>query len=319
MTSSPRTDHRALANLLGYQDGLISRPQAMACNMTLEAVRHKIRDGGPWQRLLPGVYLALTGAPTARQKATAALLYAGPESVLTGHAALHQIGVSRAAPDLIEVLTPHPQQCRSVAFVKICRTRRMPAAVRTEGALRYVLAPRAAADAARGAANLREARAVVAGAVQQGRCPPSFLITELAEGPRQHSRYLRVIVGEVVAGVRSVVEAEFRELIIRAGLPRPMFNEPVRRLDGSLIAIADAWWAKERVAAEVDSREWHLSPADWEETMRRHNEMERNGIQVLHFSPGMIRRDPRSVTAAIAGALAERGHRAAGAGQGACP
>jgi very-short-patch-repair endonuclease len=73
------------------------------------------------------------------------------------------------------------------------------------------------------------------------------------------------------------------------------------------------------VAAGVDSREWHLSPADWEETTRRHNELERNGIQVLHFSPGMIRRDPRSVAAAIAGALAVRGQRAAGAGPGACP
>ena len=185
---------------------------------------------------------------------------------------------------------------------------------RTEGAVRYVLAPRAAADAARGSANLREARAVVAEAVQKGRCPPTFLITELAEGPQQNSGFLRVVVGEVVAGVRSVAEAEFRELIIRAGLPLPVFNEPVRRPDGSLIAVADAWWPDERVAAEVDSREWHLSPEDWEETMRRHNEMERYGIRVLHFSPGQIRRDPRSVALAIAGALQQGGLRAAGAG-----
>jgi hypothetical protein len=231
-------------------------------------------------------------------------------------AALHEMGVSKAAPGLVDVLTW--RQRRSTGFVRIHRTRRIPVVFRTEGALRYVLAPRAAADAARGAANLREARAIVAGAVQQGRCPPSFLITELAEGPRKHSGFLRVVVGEVVAGVRSVTEAEFRELIIRARLPRPAFNEPVRRPNGSLIAIPDAWWAQQ-VAAEVDSREWHLSPADWEETMRRHNEMERNGIQVLHFSPEMIRRDPRSVAAAIAGALAGRGQRAAGAGPGTCP
>jgi very-short-patch-repair endonuclease len=68
------------------------------------------------------------------------------------------------------------------------------------------------------------------------------------------------------------------------------------------------------VAAEVDSREWHLSPEHWEETMRRHNEMERNGIRVLHFSPGQIQREPRSVTTAIAGALRQHGQHAAGAG-----
>jgi hypothetical protein len=85
-----------------------------------------------------------------------------------------------------------------------------------------------------------------------------------------------------------------------------VFNEPVQRPDGSLIAIADAWWPGERVAAEVDSREWHLSPADWEETMRRHNEMERHGIRVLHFQS---RADPPR---APLGDLGHRGSPAAG-------
>jgi hypothetical protein len=318
MAPSPDIDHQALAAVLGHQHNLISRLQALRCGPTDDAILHRIRAGGPWQRLLPGVYLALTGGPTARQKATAALLYAGPKSVLTGYAALHEMGVSRVVPSSVEVLTPHSQKRQSTGFVTIYRTRRMPVAFRTEGAVRYVLAPRATADAARGAADLREARAVVAGAVQQGRCPPSFLVTELAEGPRKNSGFLRVVVGEVVAGVRSVAEGEFRDLIIAARLPLPKFNEPVRRPDGTLIAIPDAWWPDERVAAEVDSREWHLSPADWEETMRRHNEMESNGIRVLHFSPGQIRRDPRSVTTAIAGALGrqvqrgQRGQRAGG-------
>jgi hypothetical protein len=312
MAPSPGIDHQVLAAVLGQQHSLVSRSQAHRCGLTDDAVLHRTREGGPWQRLLPGVYLALTGAPTARQKAMAALLYAGPQSVLTGPAALHELGISRVAPGVVDVLTQ--RQRRSTGFVRIHRTSRMPAVFRTEGERRYVLAPRAVADAARGAADLTEARAIVAGAVQQGRCPPSFLIAELTEGPRQHSGLLRVAVGEVVGGARSVAEAEFRELIIAAGLPQPMFNEPVLRPDRTLIAIADAWWPDERVAAEVDSREWHLSPEDWEETMRRHNEMERHGIRVLHFSPGQIRREPRSVIAVIAGALGLRGQHAAGAG-----
>jgi hypothetical protein len=31
--------------------------------------------------------------------------------------------------------------------------------------------------------------------------------------------------------------------------------------DGGFIASPDAWWAREGVAAEIDSREWHLNPA----------------------------------------------------------
>ena len=40
--------------------------------------------GGRWQRLLPGVYLAVTGTATQDQREMAALLYAGRRSLLTG-------------------------------------------------------------------------------------------------------------------------------------------------------------------------------------------------------------------------------------------
>ena len=49
------------------------------------------------------------------------------------------------------------------------------------------------------------------------------------------------------------------------------------------------------VAAEVDSRECHLSPADWARTMARHEKMSAHGIIVLHFTPSRIRAEPREV------------------------
>jgi hypothetical protein len=211
---------------------------------------------------------------------------------------------------MIDVLIPDHEQRQSRGFVIIRRTIRMPALWVEEGQRRYALPARAVGDAARVAGSLNEARAIVAGAVQKRRCPVNLLVAELAAGPRNGSRLFRLALGEVADGVLSVAEADFRELIIRAGLPRPLFNEPVRRADGSLIAVVDALWAEAQVAGEVDSREWHLSPADWERTMRRHNELARSGIQVLHFSPRQIRSEPRAVVAAIAGALAQRGIRA---------
>jgi very-short-patch-repair endonuclease len=171
------------------------------------------------------------------------------------------------------------------------------------GGVRYAVVPRAVADAARQATSLADARAIVAGPVQRGVCPLGMLTDELAAGGRNNSGLLRIVVGEVLAGVRSVAEAEFRELILRAKLPLPLFNEPVRREDGTLIAIADAWWPEAGLVAEVDSREWHLSPADWAKTMRRHNELTSHGLQLLHFTPGQIRHEPRSVITTIAGAL----------------
>jgi len=36
--------------------------------MTSHALQHRIRPAGPWQRLLPGVYLTNTGIPTVAQR-----------------------------------------------------------------------------------------------------------------------------------------------------------------------------------------------------------------------------------------------------------
>lgn len=282
----------------------------MASGVTDDAISHRLRPGGRWQRLLPGVYAAVTGAVTADQRDMAALLYGGQGSVITGRAALRGLLITGALAERVDVLIPAPRRRQSTGFAAMHRTIRMPALFVTEGPLLYAMAPRAVADAARFATSLAEARAIVAGAVQQRRCPVDLLVKELAAGPRNGSARLRRVLGEVADGVRSVAEGDFRELILRAGLPRPLFNEPVRRADGSVIAVADAWWAEARVAGEVDSREWHLSPADWERTMRRHNELARCGVQVLHFSPRQIKAEPRAVVAAIAGALAQRGNRA---------
>lgn len=291
-----------MATLL-RQEHVISRQQALACGMTRAALAHRARADGPWQRLVHGVYLAQTGTPTAAQKEMAALLHAGPGSVLTGAAVLHGLGLTTAEPARFDVLVPATRRPGSVAFITVHRTTRMPRRVIREGRRSYALPPRALADAARFLADLREVRALIATAVQRGDCPLPALVRELAEGPRQDSARLRQVLAEVTDGVRSVTEAEFRHLIRRAGLPVPMFNARLFGADGTFIACPDAWWPEAGVAAEVDSRQWHLSPADWERTLRRHAEMSSHGILVLHFTPGQIRADPATVVAAIADTL----------------
>src|SRR5262249_60689024 len=79
-------DHQALAALLRKQHGVIARAQAFDRGLGKEQVRYQLRAGGPWQRLLPGVYLTHTGLPTADQRELGALLYAGPRPGRTGAA-----------------------------------------------------------------------------------------------------------------------------------------------------------------------------------------------------------------------------------------
>jgi very-short-patch-repair endonuclease len=81
-----------------------------------------------------------------------------------------------------------------------------------------------------------------------------------------------------------------------------MFN-PRLFVGDEFLAVADAWWPDAGVAAEVDSREWHLSPDDWAATLARHARMGRHGIVVLHFTPGQIRTKPEQVVTDIRSAL----------------
>ena len=252
----------------------------------------------------------LLRTPSADQRDLAALLYAGPVSVITGRAALRGLGITGEQPGIIDVLIPADHIRQSKGFVAVRRTIRMPELWVAEGERRYALAARAVGDAARVAASLAEATGDRGGGGSEAALPCRPADRGVSCGATERVAVVPDRSGEVADGVRSVAEGDFRELILRAGLPRPLFNEPVRRADGSVIAVVDAWWAEARVAGEVDSREWHLSPADWERTMRRHNELARCGVQVLHFSPRQIKAEPRAVVAAIAGALAQRGNRA---------
>jgi very-short-patch-repair endonuclease len=295
-------DEAALHRLLRHQDLIISRQQALACGMTPDQLRHRIRPGGPWQRLLPGVYLTVTGTPTRRQHEVGALQRGGADSVLTGTAALahHGIRVREGRP--IIVLVPAGKIRQNRGLVRIWPTTRMPEFVFTDGAVRFADAARAVADAARELGSFREVRAVTADAVQRGRCRIDQLAEELAHAPVRQSAWLRRTLAEVADGVRSVAEGDLRSLIRAAGLPAPIFNARLY-IGPHLLAVVDAWWPDAGVAVEVDSREWHLSPEDSQRTARRSRGMSAKGIIMLHVTPHQVRTEAEKIVADIRDAL----------------
>ena len=302
MVKTARLDHGALADTLRTQHNVVARGQLRACGMTDGTLRHRVRPEGPWRAVLPGVYLTSTGMASIDQREMAALLFAGPGAVLTGESALRRSGIPASRAEIIDVLVPASRRPRSEAFVRIRRTTRMPELVGAAGRICYALPARAAADAARISTDFREVRAIVAGAVQRRLCTVQQVADELRHGAMRDSALLRRVLAEVADGVRSVAEGDFRALLSRARLPAPMFN-PRLFLGELFIAAPDAWWPEEGVAAEVDSREWHLSPDNWERTMARHARMVALGIFPLHFTPQQIRTEPKVVAATIRSTL----------------
>src|SRR5581483_11218596 len=138
--------------------------------------------------------------------------------------------------------------------------------------------PRAVADTVRGLTGLREVRAVVAGAVRRRACQVRDLAAELAAGPNTGSALFRAALGDVAEGIRSVAEADLKDLLARASIPVRLFNPALYARDGTFIARPDAWWPELGIAVEVDSREWHLSPEDHEKTLARGRRMGRYQI-----------------------------------------
>jgi hypothetical protein len=286
MTRTTRLDHDALDRLLIQQLDVIARSQALTVGLTDNALRHRLQSGGPWHGLLPGVYLAATGAPTTLQQEMAALLYAGPGSVVTGPAALRSHHIRTELTEIVDVLVPATRQRRDAKFVRLHRTTRMPGQLWEAGPVRYVPPARAVADA-----------------VQRNKCAISRLAAELDEGPAKGSALFREALADVAGGIRSAAEGDLRDLLARSGLPMPLFNPSLYDHGGTFIARPDAWWPRLGIAVEVDSREWHMSPEDHARTLARGRRMARYQIVVLRFTPRQIRSQSAEVVNDIKAAL----------------
>ncbi len=293
---------RSLGALIRNQGGLITRNQVLSAGMTRSALYHRLRDGGRWSPVLPGVYLSYDGYLTAVQREMAAILYAGRDGVVTGNAALVRHGMQAPAGAWVDVLLPIRLRRQSTGFVVIHRTRRMPAAPILTCGIRYAPPARAVADAVRAGMDARAARALVASAVQRRRCTIEELVAELREGPPWGSGPLREALTDVLAGNRSVAEGDLRRLIVQGGLPTPLYN-PRLLVGSAFLACPDAWWPEAGVACEVDSAEWHLSPEDWKKTQARHARMSAHGIIVLHYAPSRIRTQGETTLAELRSAI----------------
>ena len=186
---------------------------------------------------------------------------------------------------------------------RIHRTKRMPERLFVTGEIRFAKVPRAVADAARSLTRFDDVRHVVCEAVQRRACTVAELTEELEAGPVKGSALFREALAEIGDGVRSVAEADFRRLILRSGLPRPVFNAQLFDAEGFFIATVDAWWQEAGVAAEIDSRAYHLAAADQDRTTERHDRLAAHGILPLHFPPKRIKTDAPGIVSELQSAI----------------
>jgi hypothetical protein len=295
-------DREKLAVIFSKQHGIVARRQVLACAMTAKALRYRIRPDGPWQVVLPGVYSNERGRLSDKQRAVAAFLYSGRGIAITGTAAIAWHGLPAKRSDFVDVLVPPHYRRNDAGFVRLRCTSILPGATLWDGVVSYVPLDRAIADAVRQLSEMSEIRDLVASAVQRGKVDVWQLARELDLGPKQGSARLRLALAEVSEGVRSVAENDLRLIIRQFRLPVPLYN-PRLFVGDKFLARPDAWWPDKGVAVEVESKAWHLSPADWERTLARRALMAAEGIVVVPFPPSKLRTAKQQVVKEIRAAL----------------
>jgi hypothetical protein len=300
MPRQHRWSRDAVLAAASRQHDLLTAAQLVDLGVTRASLSRSHQLGGMFSRVLLGVHrVDGRGARTQDQKDMAALLYAGPQSVLTGAGVLRRRGVRAASSaefrgdDQIHVLVPHDIHRASHGFVSVERTRHMPGQLGRDG-LRFAVMPRAVLDAVRRCSDENAVRAVIFEVVQRGLVTPDALEDERSLGQIRGSRYARLALEEVFAGVRSVAEADVRTEFLDRGWDDLLFNPSLHLPDGRFLASPDVYHAS-GVCLEVDSREHHFSVGSWEATMRRHAAMTSAGLAVIHTPPSRWRREAAAV------------------------
>lgn len=293
-----------LDQIASAQAGLITAAQLAELGIPSATVHRRLRPGGMWSRVLPGVHLITGGRPDRLQREMAALLYGGPGSMLTGVTALvrwdSRLVGTRWVPDdnlvveRVHLLIPHERRRLTVGFVDVERTQNIPEPV-TMGGLRLAPIPRAVCDAARRMTAKGDVSALVVAAVRAGLTDPHELRAELDTCQRRGSKFLREAIEHVSAGVWSGWEGELREILSGTRLPEPMWNPRLLGPDGSYIATPDAWLDDVGLAFEVDSREHHTVGEDWQNTLARMARYSAAGVLCVPFTPAQIRDQPTTV------------------------
>jgi very-short-patch-repair endonuclease len=291
----PMFDHTALPRVL-------NRETARRLGFTAGMIEHRL-DTGRWRRVLPRTYLT-AGTLTWPDRLRAAAAFGGPDTLISGPAALVDDLRSVPRPDTVLVLAPTRSGLRSTRWVQVRHTDRMPPRRLAPGPPRAPVA-RAVADHALTLARLDDVRALVTEAVRRELCTTQELTLELCAGPRRGSSHLRRAIAEADGGAWSAPEAEAATLLRRGGVPP--FRQNVRvRLPGGRHLIVDFLWDDLRAVLEIDSRQHHSLPDDRDATDDRHLALETLGYSVVHRTPWVVTHRPEDFVAGIVAWLGAR-------------
>jgi very-short-patch-repair endonuclease len=289
----------------GRQWGVIGAGQLRDFGFNTNAIDRWVAAGKLYPKH-PGVYtLGHTSVPIEGEM-LAAILHAGPGSVLSHATAAWWWGLITDKPSLIDVSTP--TRARSTDGVRVHHPRTLDATTHRRFPITTVA--RTLLDYAAGA-TVDEVRQALAEAEYRRLLKRPEVEQYLARGRRGAKRLKQALARHQprLALTRSDLERRFLALCERAGIPLPQVNRQVSRMR------IDVVWPQHRIAVELDGYEGHHTPAQMERDRRRELQARMRGYIVVRYTWSQVVLEPDLVLADLirlfssAARLAEAGSR----------
>lgn len=255
-------------------DGVITLEQAKRLGMSEKTVRRRVVSGA-WHRRGRGVYFVNDRPFTDAARMRAAVLSYGDQAAASGLAAAWWLGLTKFAPDVIEVTVPRNSHGRCHDGSRVRRRDLKPADVVVHSGLRVTSLPLTVVEAAvrpGGGPQLMDQ------ALQRHTELPKLWTAHLRNTGRRGSPRARMLLQAAGEGTRSAAERLFAKLLRQAGITGWKANQKVLGYE------VDFLFEDARLVVEVDGWAHHVDPETFRRDRIKQNALVRARYRVLRYT-----------------------------------
>lgn len=294
-----RSEDDALFGIAKEQRYLLGRQEILSRGATEADLRWKLQTG-LWQKRQAGVYQVDRRPQDWRDQLMAALLAAGPGSLVSHRAAmvLWELDGISSAP--IEITAPYSNRPMPKRVI-VHRTRRPMKPAVIDG-ISVTTPERTLLDGCSDLPTLVMTKALESAIRKRLATEESIYATLVEEGGRgvKGTRKLRFVLADRISDTStdSGSETELLYHMRATFLPLPILGQEFFARDGQRM-VPDFYWPDRHKAVEVDGLDAHDSAEKLDHDLKRQNALMDLGIELRRFSAREVRRNPQGVVAEI--------------------
>jgi very-short-patch-repair endonuclease len=263
-----------LNDLLRTHDGVLTKAQAKRAGLSQDAINRRIRSRH-WKRCAPGVYFVNDRPFTDAARIRAAVLSYGEHAAASGLAAAWWLGLTKFAPDVVEVTVPRNSHGRCHEGSRVRRRNLKPGDVIEHNGLRVTSLALTVVEAAvrrGGGPQLMDQ------ALQRHTELPKLWAAHLRNKGRWGSPRARMLLQAAEEGTRSAAERLFAKLLRQAGITGWKANQKLLGYE------VDFLFEDALLVVEVDGWAHHADPETFRRDRVKQNALIRGRYRVLRYT-----------------------------------